>query len=64
MFLMYGDSGLFLIRESESKLGDFFFLLRDGEIVKYYRIRFMDSGGYYIVYRVKFLIFSEFVEYY
>lgn len=38
LFVMYGECGLFLIRESESKSGDFLFLLRDGEIVKYYRI--------------------------
>ena len=61
---MHGDSGSFLIRESESKPGDFSLSLRDGEIVKHYRIRSMDSGGYYIAHRAKFPTLSELVEHY
>ncbi|KAJ7373835.1 hypothetical protein OS493_009157 [Desmophyllum pertusum] len=64
MLLMHGESGSFLIRESESKPGDFSLSLRDGEIVKHYRIRSMDSGGFYIAHRAKFGTLSELVEHY
>lgn len=64
MLLMHGESGSFLIRESESKPGDFSLSLRDGEIVKHFRIRSMDSGGFYIAHRAKFATLSELVEHY
>lgn len=64
MLLMHGESGSFLIRESESKPGDYSLSLRDGEIVKHYRIRSMDSGGFYIAHRAKFATLSELVEHY
>ena len=62
--MMHGECGSFLIRESESKPGDFSLSLRDGEIVKHYRIRALDNGGYYIAHRAKFGTLGELVEHY
>lgn len=64
LLLMHGECGSFLIRESESKPGDYSLSLRDGEIVKHYRIRSLDTGGYYIAHRAKFATLSELVEHY
>lgn len=64
LLVMHGECGSFLIRESESKPGDFSLSLRDGEIVKHYRIRALDNGGYYIAHRAKFGTLSELVEHY
>ncbi len=37
--------GGFLIRESESKPGDYSLSVRDHDSVKHYRIRTLDDGG-------------------
>jgi len=56
--------GAFLIRESESKPGDYSLSVRDGENVKHYRIRTLDEGGYYIARRVTFKDLNEMVAHY
>ena len=61
---MHGESGSFLIRESESKPGDFSLSLRDGDNVKHYRIRTLDSGGFFIARRATFDTLSDMVAYY
>lgn len=58
------DPGAFLIRESESKPGDYSLSVRDGENVKHYRIRTLDEGGYYIARRVTFKDLAELVQHY
>ena len=40
-----GSEGSFLIRESESKPGQYALSIRTGSIVKHYSIRTLDSGG-------------------
>ena len=45
-------NGLFLIRESESKPGDYSLSIRDEDSVKHYRIRRWDDGRFYIAKRV------------
>lgn len=53
-FLVLGNSvGVFFIRESEILKGSFFLFVRDfdfvyGDVIKYYKIRSLDNGGYYI----------------
>ncbi|XP_024055081.1 tyrosine-protein kinase Lck isoform X1 [Terrapene carolina triunguis] len=61
--------GSFLIRESESTKGSFSLSVRDfdqnqGEMVKHYKIRNMDNGGYYISPRITFSSLHELVEHY
>ncbi|KAM6399513.1 tyrosine-protein kinase Lck [Rhynochetos jubatus] len=61
--------GSFLIRESETSKGSYSLSVRDfdqnqGEMVKHYKIRNMDNGGYYISPRVTFSSLHELVEYY
>ncbi|XP_054026519.1 tyrosine-protein kinase Lck isoform X4 [Dryobates pubescens] len=61
--------GSFLIRESETSKGSYSLSVRDfdqnqGETVKHYKIRNMDSGGYYISPRVTFSSLHELVEHY
>ena len=41
----FGKVGGFLIRESESKPGDYSLSVRDHDTVKHYRIRTLDDGG-------------------
>ena len=36
---------MFLVRESESKEGDYSLSVKEGDIVKHYRIRTLDEGG-------------------
>ncbi|KAJ3612696.1 hypothetical protein NHX12_018954 [Muraenolepis orangiensis] len=59
--------GSFLIRESETNPGSYSISLRDldkdqGEVVKHYRIRNMDEGGYYISAKVTFKTIKELVQ--
>ena len=56
--------GTFLIRESESKPGDYSLSIQDGENVKHYRIRRMDEGGFFITRRAVFNTLKDLVDYY
>lgn len=56
--------GTFLIRESESKPGDYSLSIQDGENVKHYRIRRLDEGGFFITRRAVFNTLKELVKYY
>ncbi|XP_069575768.1 tyrosine-protein kinase Lck [Brachyistius frenatus] len=59
--------GSFLIRESETTKGSYSLSVRDldhntGEGVKHYRIRNMDSGGFYITAKISFNSLKELVQ--
>eukprot|EP00050_Salpingoeca_kvevrii_P021430 m.110450 g.110450 ORF g.110450 m.110450 type:complete len:499 (+) comp9340_c0_seq3:265-1761(+) len=64
VLLQWGAHGSFLIRESESKPGDYSLSCRDGDNVKHYRIRTLDEGGYYISRRRTFQNLNELVNHY
>lgn len=53
-----------MIRESESKPGDYSMSVRDNDIVKHYRIRTLDDGGFYITRRAAFPDLHGLVEHY
>uniref|UniRef100_A0A2I3HR21 Tyrosine-protein kinase n=1 Tax=Nomascus leucogenys TaxID=61853 RepID=A0A2I3HR21_NOMLE len=61
--------GAFLIRESETTKGAYSLSIRDwdptrGDHVKHYKIRKLDTGGYYITTRVQFSSVQELVQHY
>uniref|UniRef100_A0AAY4B0Y2 Tyrosine-protein kinase n=1 Tax=Denticeps clupeoides TaxID=299321 RepID=A0AAY4B0Y2_9TELE len=61
--------GSFLIRESETTKGAFSLSIRDsspesGDVVKHYKIRTLDRGGYYISPSSNFSSLQELVNYY
>lgn len=61
--------GAFLIRESETTKGAFSLSIRDwdqarGDHVKHYKIRKLDTGGYYITARAQFESVQELVQHY
>uniref|UniRef100_A0A3Q3L937 Tyrosine-protein kinase n=1 Tax=Mastacembelus armatus TaxID=205130 RepID=A0A3Q3L937_9TELE len=61
--------GTYLIRESETTKGAFSLSIRDwddvkGEHVKHYKIRKLDSGGYYITTRAQFDTLQQLVQHY
>ncbi|XP_030626619.1 tyrosine-protein kinase Blk [Chanos chanos] len=61
--------GSFLVRESETSQGAFSLSMRDfvpeqGDVVKHYKIRTLDSGGYYISPSNTFPSLQELVKYY
>ena len=56
--------GTYLIRESESKPGDYSLSIQDGDNIKHYRIRRMDTGGFFITRRAIFNSLKELVDYY
>lgn len=58
------EHGAFLIRDSESRRNDFSLSVRDGDTVKHYRIRQLDSGGFYITRRTPFASLVDLVEHY
>ncbi len=64
LLLPQNEHGSFLIRESESRRGDFSLSLRDGDTVKHYRIRQLDQGGYFIARRSTFNTLSDLVKHY
>ncbi|KAA8583237.1 hypothetical protein FQN60_015783 [Etheostoma spectabile] len=61
--------GTYLIRESETTKGAFSLSIRDwdevkGDHVKHYKIRKLDSGGYYITTRAQFDTLQQLVQHY
>ncbi|XP_035938124.1 tyrosine-protein kinase FRK [Halichoerus grypus] len=64
--LLYSENqtGAFLIRESESQKGDFALSVLDEMVVKHYRIRRLDEGGFFLTQRRTFSTLNEFVSYY
>ncbi|XP_053191432.1 tyrosine-protein kinase Lck [Scomber japonicus] len=59
--------GSFLIRESETTPGSYSLSIREldhntGEVVKHYRIRNLDSGGFYITAKISFNSLKELVQ--
>uniref|UniRef100_A0A8C7Y8J3 Tyrosine-protein kinase n=1 Tax=Oryzias sinensis TaxID=183150 RepID=A0A8C7Y8J3_9TELE len=61
--------GTFLIRESETSKGSYSLSIRDhdkqqGDVVKHYKIRCLDKGGFYISPSTTFSSLSELVKYY
>jgi len=63
--VMSSTSGQFLVRESESKPGDYSLSVKDGENIKHYRIKTHEDGsGYYIARRVAFKDLKELVTHY
>ncbi|KAI4899854.1 hypothetical protein NFI96_027008 [Prochilodus magdalenae] len=61
--------GSFLIRESETTQGSFSLSVRDldhtqGDVIKHYRIRNLDAGGFYITSKISFTSLSELVRHY
>uniref|UniRef100_A0A8C9MXC0 Tyrosine-protein kinase n=1 Tax=Serinus canaria TaxID=9135 RepID=A0A8C9MXC0_SERCA len=68
--LCHGNSrGTFLIRESETTKGAYSLSIRDwdeakGDHVKHYKIRKLDSGGYYITTRAQFSTVQQLVQHY
>ena len=57
-------AGTFLIRESETSPGNYSLSVRDGANVKHYRIRKIDTGGFYITTRAPFSSLHALVEHY
>ncbi|XP_048700737.1 tyrosine-protein kinase Fyn isoform X1 [Lepidochelys kempii] len=68
--LSFGNPrGTFLIRESETTKGAYSLSIRDwddmkGDHVKHYKIRKLDSGGYYITTRAQFETLQQLVQHY
>ncbi|XP_037376854.1 tyrosine-protein kinase FRK [Talpa occidentalis] len=58
------EAGAFLIRESESEEGNFSLSVLHEGVVKHYRIRRLDDGGFFITRRKVFPTLKEFVSYY
>ncbi|XP_015207772.1 tyrosine-protein kinase Blk [Lepisosteus oculatus] len=61
--------GAFLIRESETTKGAFSLSVRDlvaqhGDVVKHYKIRSLDNGGYYISPKISFPTLQDLVKHY
>uniref|UniRef100_A0A8D0DPQ9 Tyrosine-protein kinase n=1 Tax=Salvator merianae TaxID=96440 RepID=A0A8D0DPQ9_SALMN len=61
--------GAFLIRESETLKGSYSLSIRDhdgqhGDVVKHYKIRSLDNGGYYISPRITFSSLSDMIKHY
>ncbi|XP_054431903.1 tyrosine-protein kinase Blk [Pteronotus mesoamericanus] len=60
--------GSFLIRESETNKGAFSLSVKDsttqGEVIKHYKIRSLDEGGYYISPRITFPTLQALVQHY
>ncbi|XP_003781652.1 tyrosine-protein kinase FRK [Otolemur garnettii] len=64
--LLYSENqtGAFLVRESESQKGDFSLSVLHEGVVKHYRIRRLDEGGFFLTPRRNFSTLNKFVRYY
>ena len=56
--------GTFLVRDSESKPGNYSLSIQDGETVKHYFIRKSDEGGFFTTPQAVFSTLKDLVEYY
>ncbi|XP_007487171.1 tyrosine-protein kinase Lyn isoform X1 [Monodelphis domestica] len=61
--------GAYLIRESETLKGSFSLSVRDydplhGDVIKHYKIRSLDNGGYYISPRITFPTITDLIKHY
>lgn len=57
-------TGTFLVRDSETSHGNYSLSVREGDVVKHYRIRRLDGGGYYITSRSPYPNLHELVAHY
>ena len=57
-------SGTFLVRDSETSAGNYSLSVREGDVVKHYRIRRLDGGGFYITSRSPYSNLHELVAHY
>lgn len=57
-------TGAFLVRDSETSPGNYSLSVREGDVVKHYRIRRLDGGGYYITSRSPYSNLHELVAHY
>ena len=67
--MIEGNShGSFLIRRSESRTGSaqnlFALSIRDGDLIRHYRIKSTDHGRYFIARKSEFNTLTELVDYY
>ena len=60
----YNSYGSYLVRDSETTAGDYSLSLRDTDRVRHYRIRRLDTGGFFVTRRVTFDSIQELVDYY
>ena len=60
----FNDQGSFLVRDSETTAGDYSLSLRDTDRVRHYRIRRLDTGGFFVTRRVTFENIIELIDYY
>ncbi|RXM36201.1 Tyrosine-protein kinase FRK [Acipenser ruthenus] len=58
------ETGAFLIRESETQKGDYSLSILDNSIVKHYKIRKRDAGGYFVSKKKQLNTLRELVEHY
>ncbi|EMP40753.1 Tyrosine-protein kinase HCK [Chelonia mydas] len=63
------NPGAFLIRESETLKGSYSLSIRDhdpqhGDVIKHYKIRSLDNGGYYISPRITFSTINDMIKHY
>ncbi|MGH0169759.1 UNVERIFIED_CONTAM: hypothetical protein FKN15_057518 [Acipenser sinensis] len=58
------ETGSFLIRESETQKGDYSLSILDNSIVKHYKIRKRDAGGYFVSKKKTLNTLRELVEHY
>lgn len=56
--------GAFLIRDSESRRNEYSLSVKDGDMVKHYRIRQLDDGGFFIARRATFRTLADLVLHY
>ena len=60
----FNQQGSFLVGDSEKPPGDYTLSVRDKDRVRHYRIRRLDTSGFFVTRRVTFETIQELVEYY
>ena len=60
----FNGYGSFLIRSSETTVGDFSLSVRDTERVRHYRIKRLEDGSFFVTRRITFKSIPELVNYY
>lgn len=60
----FNNFGSYLVRESETTVGDYSLSVRDMERVRHYRVKQMENGSYFVTRRIMFPNLKQLIEYY
>ena len=60
----FNQYGSYLVRDSETSLGDYSLSVRDTDRVRHYKIQRLENGSFFVTHRINFATITELIQYY